>query len=406
MNRSIVARVAVVALVTANVVVHAAGWPHFRGPGHDGISPDTGINRDWKKRPPKELWRISLSDRGYAGPSVAAGKLFIIDHDGTDDVVRAVDIKSGKDVWKYKYPELIKHEFGWARSTPSFDDGRLYTLSRTGTLNCLNAENGTKYWSLNIQKEFGGKMGSWQYASSPFIDGEKLIVLPGGDNASVVALDKRSGQTLWKGGGSDQAGYATPVAATIEGKKQYVVFTGEGLIGVDAGDGKLLWSFPWATSHKVNAATPIVVGNQIFITSDYGKGCGLISIKDNNPTPVWQSKDIKSQFSTPILVDGFIYGTNGRSNDAGQLVCMNVQTGAVAWRFQGFEAGGLIGMDGVLIVVDGKKGDLVMANLTTKMYQELGRITPLGGQSWTAPIIADGMLFIRNTENLVCLDLK
>jgi len=377
-------------------------WPNFRGPNHDGKSAETGINKDWKAKPPKELWRITLGDDGYAGPSVAAGKLFIIDHEGADDVVRAVDIKTGKDVWSFRYPDARKGNYGFSRSTPAYDNGKLYTLSRVGNLHCLDAEKGTKIWQRNIKQDFQGVFGSWEYAYSPLVDGKNLIVCPGGPNAAVVALDKETGKDVWKGGGSDQAGYATPVIATIGGKRQYVVFTGEGLVGIDPGGGAALWKFPWVTAHKVNAATPIVIGDSVFIASGYGVGCALVKIEGNNAKQVWHNKEIKAHFSSAILHDGMIYGTG----DPGELVCLDPKTGAGRWHQKGFEKGGIVAVDGVLIAQDGAGGDLIMVKLDPTKYEELGRIKPLGGQSWTTPIIADGKIFVRNKQALVALDLK
>jgi outer membrane protein assembly factor BamB len=377
-------------------------WPRFRGPDGDGMSKDTGINKDWKAKPPKELWKISLGDNGYAGPSVAAGKLFIIDHAGAEDIVRAVNITTGADVWKFNYPDAAKDNYGFARSTPTYDNGKLYTLSRTGMLHCLDAEKGTKLWAKNIKSEYKGVHGSWEYSMSPFVDGDKLIMCPGGPNASVVALDKNTGNEIWKGGGSDQAGYSTPLVATIGGKRQYVVFTGNGLIGVDPANGAVLWSFPWDVSYKVNAAAPIVIGDTVFIASGYGKGCALVQVQGGAAKALWTNKAIKAHFNSAILHEKFIYGTG----DPGELVCLDPATGNIVWSQKGFEKGGIIGVDGVIIALDGKSGDAVMCKMTNTAYQELGRFTPLGGQSWTAPIIADGKLYVRNKQALVCLDLK
>jgi outer membrane protein assembly factor BamB len=380
----------------------AADWPQFRGPTADGKAPDTGLNKDWKAKPPKELWRIALSDGGYAGPSVANGKLFIIDHVGAEDVVRAITIADGKEAWTFKYADAGNNNYGFSRTTPIYDNGKLYTLSRIGNLNCLDAEKGTKIWSRNIKADFKGVLGSWEYAASPLVDGKNVIVCPGGANASVVALDKETGKDVWKGGGSDQAGYSTPVLATIGDKRQYVVFTGEGLVGVETTSGALLWKFPWATAHKVNAAAPIVIGDTIFISSGYGTGCAVVKIENNTPKQVWVNKEIKAHFSSAILHDKLIYGTG----DPGELVCLDPVSGASKWHQTGFEKGGIVSADGVLIALNGGQGDAIMVKLNSEKYEELGRCKPLGGQSWTAPIIADGKLFVRNGKALVALDLK
>jgi outer membrane protein assembly factor BamB len=380
----------------------ASDWPQFRGPKADGISPETGINKDWKAKPPKQLWTIDLGDNGYAGPSVAAGKLFIIDHAGGDDIVRAVDVKTGQDVWKFQYADAGNDNYGFSRSTPSCANGKLYTLSRTGQLHCIDAEKGTKIWECSLRKDFGGKTGDWEYAFSPLIDGDKVIVCPGGAKG-VVALNKDTGKEIWSGGNSDTAGYATPVAATIGGKKQYLIFTGANLIGVDANaGGPALWQFPWQTAYGVNAATPIPIGEFVFIASGYAKGCALVNTVGGKPTALWQNGEIKAHFNTSIYINNFIFGTG----DPGTLVCLDPTSGHANWKQDGFEKGGLLAVDGTLIVVDGKDGNVVQVAIDPKAYKELGRFKPLGGQSWTAPILADGKLYVRNTKKLGCYDLK
>lgn len=395
--------VLVVAILSCAAVT-ASDWPNFRGPNYDGISDEKLPNKDWKVKPPKELWRIALSDRGYAGPSVAAGRLFIIDHKETKDIVRAVDIKTGKDAWTYPYEDTGKDNYGYARATPTYDAGKLYTLSRLGILHCLDAKDGTMIWKRDIKTLYGGRWRgeSWGYAGSPLIDGDKLIVCPGGPGASVVALNKASGDEIWKGGGDDQAGYATPVKAAIGGKTQYVIFTGLGVMGVDADKGAQLWSSPWHTSYDVHAATPLVIGNNVFITSNYGSGCALIDASVSPAKEIYNNKVLKAHFNSPIFYEGHIYGIG----DPGELNCIAPEKGEVKWKKAGFEKGGVCGIDGMIIAINGSAGDVVLAKLTPESYQEAGRIKPLDRQSWTAPIVSGGKLYVRNLDALVCLDLN
>jgi len=388
-------------LVLSALDALGADWPQFGGPTANFLAPDTGINKNWGQRPPQVLWRVSLGDDGFAGPSVAGGKVFITDHAGDQDIVKAFNLEDGKEVWRYSYQDTDKPNYGFARSTPVFSDGRIYALSRLGLLHCLNAENGTKLWSRNMVNEFGGKRPKWDYAWSPVVDGDRLVILPGGSNAAVAVLNKATGETIWTGGGSDGSGYSTPRVATILDRKQYVAFMATSLIGVDAAHGKLLWSVPWQTNYDVNAAMPIVVGNFVFITSGYNHGCALFEITPQGPDQYWAEKFIVSHFSSPVFYNRFVYGTG----DSGHLVCLNTRDPKVMWRQAGFQKGGLVAVDGVLIVMDDKQGDVVMVNASTDGYQELGRIKPLGGQSWTAPVIANGKLIVRNKQAMACLDL-
>lgn len=400
--RSSVVTCAVVVVLAGAIGVSAADWPKWRGPNADGISPETGINKDWTAKPPKEVWRVPLTDDGFAGPSVADGKVLIIDHTGAEDVVRAIGLKDGQEAWRFAYADSPKGDNGCARSTPVVDDDRVYTVSRVGVVHCLTLKDGKKVWDVNLTKELGGRLPQWQAAWSPVVDGENLVVVPGAATGCVAALRKDTGKLVWKGGGSDRPGYATPVIASIGGKKQYVVFCATSLVGVSVSDGKLLWQLPWRTEYDVNAATPVVDGDTVFITSGYGHGCALVRVAGGHAQAVWQNKSIQSHFSSPVLVNGYIYGTT----DPGRLVCLELKSGKEKWELRGFEKGGLVAVDGVLIVVDGGSGALRMVELSPTGPKELGRVNGLGGQSWTAPIVADGKLIVRNKRTLACLDLK
>ncbi len=382
-------------------LAYAADWPRFLGPDGLGIAPDTGINKNWAQRPPKVLWQTPMGDDGYAGPCAAGGKVFIIDRQGQEDVVRALDLATGQDVWAFRYPDPGGADNGYARATPCFDDGRLYTLGRAGQLLCLNAADGRLLWAKSLTRDFGGQAPTWKYAMSPIIDGDRVVVVPGGPNATVAVLDKLTGNPIWAGGGSFPAGYATPVVATIDDVKQYVVFAGNALIGVEADNGRLLWQLPWATQYGVNAAVPIVDGNFVFATSGYGFGCGVVEVQPNGAQAVWGAKTMQAHFSSPIYYKQHIFGTT----DPGDLVCLEGQEGKAVWRQGGFEKGGIVIVDDTIIALGGGDGTLVMAAAATDAYHELGRIRPLGGRSWTAPIVADGKLIIRNRAALACLDL-
>ncbi len=392
--------VLIVACAVASWTAWAADWPQFLGPEANGIAPDTGINKDWQAKPPAELWRMELSDDGYAGPSVAGGFLFIIDRKGNQDVVRAMDLNTGNQAWAYAYDDPGGANYGYARSTPVFSEGRLYTLSRNALLHCLDAETGEVIWAIDLRTEFGGQKPTWDYAISPLIDGEKIIVCPGGQTG-CAALNKETGETIWTGGNGGPPGYATPVAAELGGLRQYVIFAGKELYGVDAETGRSLWRVPWETEYDVNAATPIVADGYVFITSGYNRGCALIQVTGDGAEIFWENKEISAHFNSSIFYKGFIFGTG----DPGNLVCLTPSTGKAVWKKGGFEKGGIVCVDDAIIAVNGSGGDVVMVAADPSGYNELGRIKPLSGQHWTAPIVADGKLIVRNKQALVCLDL-
>ncbi len=381
--------------------VCATDWPQFRGPNANGISRERIANKSWQENPPELLWKVSLTDDGYSGPSLAFGKVFIIDHKGTNDIVRAIDIRTGKDVWRFEYEDAKKPNYGFARATPLVSENKVYTLSRLGKLHCLDARTGKKIWATDLTSEFGGKIPQHGYTASLIVDGKRLIACPGGPDALVVALDKNTGETIWKGGGGVPVSYATPVKATINGSRQYVVFGTTHLVGVDTGAGAVLWECAWKSKDAVNAAMPIVIGNTAY-TSSY-VGCALVEIApDGGAKQRWKNKEMKAHFNSPILIKGFVYG----NSLPGELVCLDPQTGDVKWKQSGFMNGGLVAVDGVLLVFEGGSGDLVMVKPTPESYEELGRFTPLGGRSWTAPIVAGGKLIVRNQRSLACFTLR
>ncbi len=398
--RRIVACLLVMIVATAAV---AEDWPGFWGPNTDGMAPDQNINKNWGRKPPKTLWTIRMSDQGYAGPSVVDGVMYIIDYQNGNNVVRALDLKTGKDKWSYTFPDK-RVNYGAARSTPVYDDGRLYVIGQTGQVHCIDTgKKGQKIWSTNILKSFRGKTPKWYFAMSPFIDGKKLVLVPGG-RAGVVTLDKMTGKVLARGSLNDVPGYATPVKATLDGKQQYIISMGTKICGVDPDTLKTLWSYDWENRFQVNAAMPLVYdGDKVFLTSGYRTGCVMIEIDGDKVREVWRNKAMSAHFSSPILYKGHIYGTS----DPGLMLCIDPKNGRTLWKQRGFEKGGLVGVDGVAIALDGRGGDLMMVELTPKRYNELGRISkPLGGQSWTAPIVADGKLLIRNKTALRCMDMK
>jgi outer membrane protein assembly factor BamB len=380
----------------------AEDWPCFLGPDGDGSSPETGINKDWNAKPPKELWRINLSDKGYAGPSVADGKVFIVDHKGDKDIVRALDLDKGTEVWRFEYKDAGKHNYGYTQSTPAYDKGMLYTMSCEGKVHCIDARTGKKRWMVDVKKKFSGKTGRWRYSSSPLVDGRLVILCPGGKSVAV-ALDKTTGRTVWTSkAGGEKAGYATAVKAKIGGRDQYIIFSGKSVLGVDAKNGRTLWRHVWETKYDINAATPRVLGNNVFISSGYGRGCALLTITGGTARVAWENKAMQAHFNTPIVYKGHIIGTS----NPGKLVCLDARTGKVVWQHRDFEKAGICTVDGTIIVLNGKKGDVTMVELNTRGYKELGRIKPLGDGSWTAPIVAQGKLIVRNEKEMVCLDIR
>jgi len=389
--------------MAAPTVLQPGDWPRFHGPTSDGFSAEKGLNKNWAAKAPKVLWTVPLSDGGNCGPSVAGGLVFMIDHEGSQDIVKALDFKTGAPVWKYAYADTDKPNYGFARSTPTFDQGRLYTQGRLGQLFCFNASDGKVLWQHNLCEEFGAHRPGWDLAASPLIDGDKVILLTGSDAGTFLALNKVTGEKVWQaGGGSEKPGYATPVIATINGVKQYVAVTESNVIGVNAADGKRIWAYPFKTNMGINAASPVVFGNKVFISAAYNHGAELAEVSASGAKQVWINPAVAAKINTPVYSNGFLYGVV----ETDFLVCVNAADGKIVWKQPGFEMGGVMAVDGTLIAMGGKSGDMVQVQMDPTAYKELGRITPLGGQCWAPPVLAHGKVLVRNPKALACVDLQ
>jgi len=376
-------------------------WPRFQGPYGNSLAPAQEFNTDWNSQAPQKLWEVAMGDNGFAGPSSAGGKVYILDHQGAEDVVRCLDLNSGTEAWTYRYAEGGGDNYGFSRATPCISGGKVYTISRSGLVNCLGAASGQKVWSKSLASDLGGGAPQWLYAPSPIVDGNALIVVPGGAKGAVASLNKDTGAVIWQGGGSEKCSYATPVPADIGGVKQYVIFGAKALFGVRADSGKQLWRVGWETGCDVNAATPLVDGSRIIITSGYSHGCAGVQVSGNSAKIAWQNKAIQAHFSSSVLYQSKVYGIG----DPGNLVCLDPTNGKVLWQQSGFEKGGLIVVYGHLMAFQGGDGALVLAKASPTAYAEVGRFTPLGGQSWTAPIVAGGKLIVRNKTKLAAFAL-
>ena len=376
-------------------------WPCWRGVNGNGISSMTGFNKNWTAKPPRLLWQAPLGDVGYSGPASDGKILYLVDHSGANDIMRAWNLANGKELWQTKYPDAPNDNQGYTRATPAIDGGNLYFVSRLGKVICFDTKSGSIKWQHDLVTDYGGQRPTWDYACSPVVDGNKLIVEPGAEDGTIVALDKKTGATLSKGG-SGTPGYATPVIATIQGKRQYVVFQGKKLSGISTESGKELWSVPWVTGPDVNAASPVIIGNSVFIASGYGHGCALVDVGPNDAQIRWQNRVIQAHFNAPVLYKGYIYGTG----DPGKLTCLDPNTGKAVWQQAGFEKGGLCAADGVAFVNNGSNGEVALVKLDPTGYTELGRIAPISGRAWSSPILVDGKLVVRTVNAIAVVDIS
>lgn len=382
-----------------------ADWLSYRGPAQNGVSAEKGIATQFPADGPRVLWKASVGT-GTSSITVSAGRAFTMGNRGGKDRVVCLDAKSGREVWKLEYPlDVDKRMFeGGTAATPTVDGNRVYTVSHQGDLFCLDAATGRKIWYQHYQRDFGGRRPQWGFAGSPTVEGNLLLLDVGAKGASTVALDKATGKVVWKSG-DDEAGYATPVVATLGGKRTVVMFKATHLVGLDLKDGRELWRTPWKTNYDVNAATPVVVGDRIFISSGYGSGCALIEISGGSAVQKWRNKNLKAHINSPVVSGGHLYGIDDQASANAPLVCIDFATGQVKWSERGI-GGALIAADSKLLVLS-ERGELIIAEESSAAFKPLARAQILSKRCWVQPTFAAGQLYCRNNEgDLVCLDLS
>jgi outer membrane protein assembly factor BamB len=383
-------------------------WPQWRGPRRDGVSYETGLLDSWPGDGPRKIWQ-QPAGIGYSSFAVAGGRLFTLMQDGDSEAVFCWNADDGNELWRYRYPAKFESADGSGpRATPTVDGDLVYTVGGTGIMNALKvnpaSSSGEVVWHKDLLADFGARNLRWGTSLSPLVVGDLVYINPGGRNGnSIAALDKRTGAVVWKSL-DDPAGYSSPVEATLAGQKQIVFFTATGLVGATLQDGKLLWRFPWETSYGCNIATPIVVGDYVFVSSGYNRGCAVVHIEKIadafQARRVYENHHMSNHFSSSVYFRGYLYGFN----DA-RLTCMDFGTGEVKWRESSFGKGSLLVADGRLIIL-GETGKLALADATPEGYHERASDQISNTQCWVVPVLAAGRLYVRDAEKVMCLDLR
>jgi outer membrane protein assembly factor BamB len=388
-----------------------ADWPCWRGANGDGKSTVTGITKNWSGGL-RKLWEINFLCQGehnvsWSSIAVAGNRLIVPGRDNAKDLVFGLDPQSGNMIWVGSYEAETNSTHGpGARATPYIDDERVYTFGRGGDLVCWSLQNGQLLWRKNVE-DAGGKEPTWGHSSSPLVYKDKVIVQGGGD-ALVIAYDKMTGQLIWKSM-KGKAGYAAITFMEIDGSVKLLVFHGTGLTSLNPDDGNELWSAKWDTYGGVNATTPAVSGPIVFITSGYNKGCEAIKVSDNNDKTLWSNKVISSQHSDPILIDGYIYGYSGQSlENKGLFKCVELETGKEMWSTNEIGWGTTVYVDGHLLCMD-LGGNLFLIKPDPNKFKKVTEFRKALGEvkdpAWTIPVVANGKLYLRYMQRLICYDI-
>jgi outer membrane protein assembly factor BamB len=396
------------AIVALGAQTASTDWPQWRGPDRSGVSRDTGLLREWPRSGPSLAWSASQLGAGFGSVAVAGDRVYVQGMKNRQSLVTSLDRASGKPVWSVALGAAQENDRGSGpRSTPTVDADRVYVLTENGDLVCLQVADGKIIWRRNILREFSGRNISWLVSESPLVDGNRVIVTPGGRNAGMVALDKMSGATVWVSKElSDEAGYASPVVADVQGVRTIMTLTGNAGVGVRASDGKLMWRYGNVSNNTANITTPVYSNGKVFFTSAYGTGGALLGLRatgqDVSAQEIYFTRNMQNHHGGVVLVDGYLYGFNNSI-----LTCLEFETGKVLWRDRSVGKGSVAYADGHLYIV-GEDNIVGLVEASPKGYRETGRFTiaDQGWPSWAHPVVSGGRLYVRNQNVLASYDVR
>jgi len=393
------------------LATRAGEWPQLQGPTRDGVYAGAEISYGWPKEGPAVVWKKECGE-GFSGPVLSGERLFLFHRLADLEVVEALDARTGKPIWKCDYPtayrdQIVGEDHG-PRATPTIAGNRLYTIGAEGRVHCLDLATGKKIWSMDARADYGASEGFFGFASSPLVEGDAIMLNIGGaSGAGILALSKEGGKLLWKAT-DDEASYSSPVMGVFGGQRLGVFFTRAGLVVLDPSTGAVKSRLAWRSrSHaSVNAATPLVIGERIFLSASYGTGAILLNYQGGHFDKVWSGDEIMSNhYGTCVHRAGYLYGFDGRQESGPRLRCVELDTGKVRWTQEGLGAGNLIlARDHLLILLE--NGQLLAAAAEPASYQESGRAQILGSHVRAEPALCDGFLYARGGGRLVCLDLR
>jgi outer membrane protein assembly factor BamB len=399
---------AALALVLAAQTI-AADWPQFLGPGRDGVYSGPALSETWGASGPRVVWRRSIG-HGLSGPIVAQNRVILFHRVADREIVEAIDAAGGKTLWQYAYPTSYRDDFGFdegPRAVPVAVDGVVYTFGAEGQLHAVDLASGTKIWSEDTMRRFGVPKGFFGAAGSPLVEDGRVVANLGGKNAGLVAFDAKTGKVLWSVT-DDGASYSSGIGATIGGRRYALFLTRNGLVGLDPTSGQVRFQRPWRARQaaSVNAATPVVHGELIFLSAEYGPGAGVLRFDGTTLTDVWASGDaLSNHYATSVYAGGFLYGFHGRQEFGQSFRAVDFQTGKVRWSQDRFGAGSVTLAGNRLLIVR-ENGELVLAAASPDGFTPVARAQILPGTVRAYPAIAGGLLYVRNDNTLVCLDLR
>ena len=384
--------------------VTAEDWPQWRGPNRNGISQEKDWSDQWPKEGPPIVWKAAVG-LGFSSVVVSGGKAVTAGHANETDTVFCFDALTGKELWKHSYPAELgdKYYEGGTTGTATFEGDGVFWLSRWGDLFCFDAGTGKIVWSRQLQKEEEAQIPTWGFTGAPTVFGDLLILNVG---EAGMAVQKKTGKTVWASAKKD-AGYSTPLPLERGGKTEVLIANSEAYLAVDPSTGKELWRMKWLTQYGVNAADPVPFGDKIFISSGYGKGAALFKpVAGGEAETIWKSKVLRTQLNPAVLVGKYLYGVDGDTTEKAPLKCIDAETGTEKWKVPGFGSGAASVADGKLIALS-STGELIIAPASPDGFKPTARAQVLGGKCWTMPVLANGLVYCRNSRgDIVAVDLR
>ncbi|WP_145262051.1 PQQ-binding-like beta-propeller repeat protein [Calycomorphotria hydatis] len=444
-------------LVLPTITAGAADWPQWQGPDRNAISPETGLLQEWPENGPALTWRVEGLGGGDSAPAVVDGMLFAMSNRDGKEIVWARSAADGKEIWATELGDEFQQDKHQSKEgpgcTPTIDGDRLYVIGMGGRIACLKLSDGEVVWQRSLVEDFGGITPVWSFRESPLVDDDKVICTPGSTDALIVALDKMTGETIWKtswtaaeseqtksddlrqppgersgrfgerrggrfegrGGRGGRAGaaYSSAIAIEFEGQRQYVQLTAKALVGVAATDGELLWQYNAPANRiGINCSTPLYRDGLVFAASAYGNGGGAAKlVKGENgeirAEEVYFSRSMQNHHGGMIIIDGALYGANG-GNEGGFLTCMDFQNGDILWRDRDAPKGALLMADDRLYLRT-EGGEMILIEPSREELIVRGRFDQPDRTSlpaWAHPIIADGKMYVRDQSLLLCYDVS
>ena len=390
--------------------VRADDWPQFLGPRRDGTSSEKGLLDAFPPGGPKVVWQRAVGE-GFSGPVTSGDRLILFHRVGEEEVVECLNVSTGKPVWKYAYPTSYQDALGKGdgpRSTPVISGDKVVTLGAEGTLSCVTLDGGKKLWSRSLTKEYKTPLGYFGIGTSPLVEQNLVLINVGGKNAGIVAFDLDAGTEKWKAT-NDPPSYSSPVMATVGAQRLAIFFTRTGAVVLNPKSGDVLFQKKWRARYdaSVNAATPLIIGDQAFFSTSYETGALLLKLKVHGADELWTDENVMSNhYNTCVYLDGHLYGFDGRQEAGPSFRCVELKTKKVKWEVEKFGCGTMIAADGMLVVLT-EKGNLHLVKATPTAFRELAQVRLLDAGPCRAQIaLANGRLYARDQKKLVCVELK